>query len=129
MDGYLWIKCFNIHLVADCCPSQWVFMPVGLFRGKTEFAVTRDLLRQTGAGGGYLIDKADTARHTALANTFPLPSAPRPTPHGKGTGTSQELTSSSGSSLSSGRELVSSPIRKGVGEHTMSIIAGGSTGM
>lgn len=39
------------------------------------------------------------------------------------------LTSSSGSSLSSGRELVSSPMRKGVGEHTMSIMAGGSTGM
>lgn len=39
------------------------------------------------------------------------------------------LTSSSGSSLSSGSELESSPMRKGVGEHTMSIMAGGSTGM
>ena len=50
--------------------------------------------------------------------------APSPYP-----GPDRELTSSSGSSLSSGSELVSSPMRKGVGEHTMSIMAGGSTGM
>lgn len=47
----------------------------------------------------------------------------------EGAGIRSGLTSSSGSSLSSGSELESSPMRKGVGEHTMSIMAGGSTGM
>lgn len=38
-------------------------------------------------------------------------------------------TSSTGSSFSFGRELESSPTRKGVGQHTMSIMDEGSTGM
>lgn len=38
-------------------------------------------------------------------------------------------TSSTGSSLSLGRELESSPTRKGVGQHTMSIMDEGRTGM
>lgn len=40
-----------------------------------------------------------------------------------------QLTSSTGSSFRRGRELESRPMRKGVGEHTMSIMEGGSTGM
>lgn len=39
------------------------------------------------------------------------------------------LTSSMGSSLRLGRELDSRPTMKGVGVHTMSSMAGGSTGM
>lgn len=38
-------------------------------------------------------------------------------------------TSSTGRSLSLGRELESSPTRKGVGQHTMSIMDEGRTGM
>lgn len=38
-------------------------------------------------------------------------------------------TSSTGSSFSLGRELDSSPTRKGVGQHTMSIMDEGRTGM
>ena len=39
------------------------------------------------------------------------------------------LTSSRGSSVSWGRELDSRPTRNGVGVHTMSSMADGSTGM
>lgn len=47
----------------------------------------------------------------------------------QGRGVGVWLTSSTGSSFRRGRELESRPMRKGVGEHTMSIMEGGSTGM
>ena len=69
-------------------------------------------------------DTALETRSTTLPAAAEPQAAPSPYP-----GPDRELTSSSGNSLSSGSELVSSPMRKGVGEHTMSIMAGGSTGM
>lgn len=127
LDGYSWIKYFShpgtllFAALLNGCSCQWVHS-----EGKPSLQAWRLEGRRLSRRQNRGVPRSpNIAGHTASASSSPLPSVP----HGTGTGTSQELTSSSGSSLSSGSELVSSPMRKGVGEHTMSIMAGGRTGM
>lgn len=113
---------------SNCMPVKWQTKSSFKMRGKENWSVTAAVVKLPVWASGYSQGPRLAPVHVKGSNYMPYQ-------HNMGGSdafmqlSDKFLTSSRGNSVSWGRELESRPTIKGVGVHTMSSMAGGSTGM